>query len=298
MSAPGQQQPPPPPPPGYPYPYPYPPYPYPPPGQVPPPQQGFDWERRVPNMGQFDWERNRQPQQQPPPQWMDAYRQYPGYPPPYGYPPPPPPAPVPERPLFDWEKKNMPGEQQPPPQDIVIDWSYRAEKKEEPELVVDREMSVISKCTTKAFDTATLPEVSDQVFKFSAQDAQAEVRAQIRRQTFQRRVQAKQKDTARIKFQFDTPELAGVEVQATFAIVETTDKLFEFLNEKVFAEGAVYKLFILVPPKQVLSTTNQRLKDVKITGNTILNVKVAKFTGLREDVAKELGGQGEAPRTE
>ena len=301
-----QQQPPQPPqpPPGYPYPYPYPPpgytypYTYPPPGQAPPPQQagGFDWERRLPNMGQFDWERARGQQQQPPPPY--GYPPYPGYPPPYGYPPgaaPPPPQPaVPERPLFDWEKKNVLGEKQPPAEDIVIDWSYRSSKNEEPEITVERDIAVSAKCTSRAFDASTLPEVSDQVFKFSAQDAQAEVKAQLRRQTFQKRVQAKQKDTARIKFQFDAPEVMDLEVGATFAILETTNKLFAFLNDEVLEEGAVFKVFTLVPPKQILSTTNQRLKDVKVTGNIILNVKFTKFTGLKAAIAEEFRKQKEA----
>lgn len=289
-------------PPGYPG-YPPPGYPYPPPGYpypgFPPQQQGgFDWEKgftaNTGNLGAFDWERQRgmAPPQQPPYPGQYPYPPYPGYPPPYpGYPPQPAPAPV-QEPMFDWEKKNTPGAPKDEGTDIVIDWSYKAPKTEkEEEIVIERETSVGAKCTTKAFDRSRLPELSDEFYKFFPSDAQVEMRAQKRRQTFQKRQQAKTKDVIRIKFQFDHEDLRDLEVSANFGTLEMTNKLYSFLDEVIFQEGTKYKLFLPVPPKQIPSTNNQRLKDVKLTGNTFLNVKFQAFSGLAPAVHEQFTAQ-------
>ena len=293
----------------FPYPYPYPPYPYPPHFAQPQPQQQQQNNDQVNHYPPFpyppypyshynDPQQNAPPppqQKQQQPQQQQVQHQQ-------------------ERVMFDWEKSRLPGqgdEQKKivktpvfdwekgggaqPQKPIVIDWDYKSEY-DVPEVPPDvqRDTSVYAICTNKAFDPSTLPQLDESFFKLFPSDALADIKAQKIRSTFQKRGNVKVKETFRIKFQFDFDEISDLNVSATFHINELTYKLYEFLNQVVFNEGTRFTIRNTFPVKVIAAAHNQKLKDVKITGNSILVVRISHFTGLKDDVNQQYTSQKKA----
>jgi hypothetical protein len=127
---------------------------------------------------------------------------------------------------------------------------------------------------------AALPERS---LQFTPGDLQAVQSAQRRREAFQGRPQTAPKPETRVKFQFDHRELLDLIVLATFGIAEPTCRIFEFLSDFVFAEGTLF-ICSLAGGKQFQSTKNQRLQDVRVIGDSLVAVRLKKFTGLKDAV--------------
>jgi hypothetical protein len=78
-------------------------------------------------------------------------------------------------------------------------------------------------------------------------------------------------------------------------MAEPTARLFEFLDGEIFAPGTTYGIFGSLG-KQIQLTTNQRLQDVGVIGNTILSVRLKNFTGVRDTVAAQFEEQREIIR--
>ncbi|OHT13266.1 hypothetical protein TRFO_16580 [Tritrichomonas foetus] len=263
-----------------PYQYPpqaYPPYPYPPSYGYPPQQQQQPvQQQQQPQNNErmmFDWERAKLPgqgfQNNSPSHPMNQQQPNMNQPPPA------------KQSAFDWENGGAAQPQKP----IEIDWNYKSEY-DVPDVPPDvtRDPSVTAICTSRAFDPSTLPKLDDSFFKLFPSDAAAELRAQKMRSTFQKRGNSKSRETFRIKFQFDDDNISDLSVSATFHVNELTYKLYDFLSEVVFMEGTKFLLRNTFPAKVIASAHNQRLKDVKVTGNCILIVKISHFTGLKDDV--------------
>jgi hypothetical protein len=176
---------------------------------------------------------------------------------------------------------------------ITVDWNYRRSDPEPEEVRMERQPSVSVVNRRQAFDPRRIPELPDQFFSLTPADLKAEIDAQKRRESFQGKSHAPPKKEGRIKFQFDYPELLDLIVGATFSLSEPTCRLFEFLNEFVFVEGSVFTC-ALVGGKQIPSTKNQRLLDVKITGNSVVTVRVKQFAGLRDGLRAQFEQQVEA----
>jgi hypothetical protein len=170
---------------------------------------------------------------------------------------------------------------------ITIDWNYHRSDPTPEEPEADRQPAVSIINRRQAFNPSRLP---DQFFALTPADLKAEIDAQKRRESFQGRSHAAPKKEARLKFQFDHEELLDLIVAATFNLNEPTCRIFEFLSSFVFVEGAVFACF-LIGGKQVVSTRNQRLIDVKITGNSVVNIRVKKFTALRDEVRAQFEQQ-------
>jgi hypothetical protein len=143
-------------------------------------------------------------------------------------------------------------------------------------------------CRTAAIDHGKIPDLPDSFFALTPADIAREIDAQKSRRTFQgSRSPSQRKTSGRVKFQFDHPDIADLVVAGTFAMAEPTARFGEFLDGDVFAEGTTYAIFGSIG-KQIQLTTNQRLRDVGVIGNTILCVRVKRFTGIRDSVAVQL----------
>lgn len=247
---------------GYPYPYPYPPQQQQ-QQQQQPQHTSFDWERRgLPTSNDrnsnfnsnFNSNQNNNNQQAPP-----------------------------NHSLFDWEKGNA-----EPQKPVEIDWNYKSEY-DVPDVApeVERDPSILVTIKSKAFDPSTLPALDDSFFKLTRSEVASQIKASTQRQTFRNRNKSTSKETFTIKFEFSEESIFGLSVSATFHIKEKTCKLYEFLNEYVFKEGTTFIVKTTVPPKAIGNNNNQQLKDVKITGNTILFVKISEFKGLKDEVNEQ-----------
>jgi hypothetical protein len=151
-------------------------------------------------------------------------------------------------------------------------------------------------CRTAAIDRRQLPDLPDSFFVLTPADVARELDAQNLRRTFQgNRPQSQRKTSGRVKFQFDHPDIVDLVATGTFAMAEPTARLFEFLDAEVFAQGTTYAMFGSLG-KQIQLTTNQRLQDVGVIGNTIICVRVKNFTGVRDNVAVQLEEQREIIR--
>lgn len=268
---------------GYPpYPYPYPPQQQPPqqqPPQQPPqpqaqqqqqkqqPQRQNNQQQQQPQYSPFDWERRGLPSFDSKSNNNNSNNQQSQF----------------DHTPFDWETGNN-----EPQKKIEIDWNYKSEY-DVPDVPpdVERNTSVSAECKSRAFDPSTLPALDDSFYKLFPSEIASQAKANSQRRNFHARNKSSAKETFRIRFQFSQEEISDLSVSATFHIKEHTHKLYDFLNEVVFNEGTKFVIRTSVPAKAIGNNHNQQLRDVKITGNTILFVKISVFTGLKDDVNQQ-----------